>query len=262
MIVRYVKEIVFLFSLLIFFKAYAANLFVTPISQYVLSSTSANITFLNSGNNVGYLQYTPGCIINNQKLSGDDCKKYFDFNLTDMYENELTGVIGIPPNKQIDKEVVLKYKPVGNEPFYAIFNPLFTVIDASSTRKKDSVSFQFRFSPGALFVYNPKKDELSLTSFTTNFDQKKVRSVRFEFDLNKLKYPQVVSVNAKIIDKKTKKIIRFIDLSKDRIVDPSRKTLELSESIDTEKGDASSLCYELYIIENLTKSFYKINSKC
>ena len=244
-----------------FLNSYAAELFITPISQYVVSENSVKITLLNGGNESGYFQYSLACIVNNEKLLGDACKKYFDFNLTDLYEDETKSIIAIPPHKQIDKDVTLKYKQSGDEPFYAIFNPLFTIVDNSS-QKKDTVAFQLRFSPGILFAINPKKEQLSLTSFKTTVDVKKVRSVNFEFDLTKLKYPEVVSINAKIIDKKTKKIVRFLDLSKDRIIDPTRNKLILSENIDTEKEDANSLCYELYIMENLTKSFYKINSKC
>lgn len=255
------KILFFFFLLSLSSRTYAAELFVTPISQYVLSSNTAKLTLLNGGNDTGYLQYSFACIVNNEKLEGDACKKYFDFNLSDLYEDESKSVVAIPAHKQIDKDVTLKYKPAGDEPFYAIFNPLFTIVDSAS-QKKDSVSFQLRFSPGILFVYNPQKEQLSLTSFKTSIDTKKVRSVNFEFDLSKLKYPEVVSINAKIIDKKSKKIIRFLDLSKDRILDPLRKKLSLSENIDTEKGDDNSLCYELYIMENLTKSFYKINNKC
>ena len=250
-----------LFAGVVSIQSNAAELFITPISQYVVSDTTAKITLLNGGNDSGYLEYSLACIVNNEKLTGDGCKKYFDFNLTDLYEDEAKGIIAIPPHKQIDKDVSLKYKPKGDEPFYAIFNPMFTVVDSTS-QKKDTVAFKIRFSPGILFVYNAKKEQLNLTSFKTSIDTKKVRSVNFNFDLVSLKYPEVVSINAKIIDKKTKKIIRFLDLSKDRIIDPTRKTLTLSENIDTEKGDENSLCYELYIMENLTKSFYKINSKC
>jgi len=258
---RFFKIFLLLWVIFLFEQINAAELFVTPISQYILSENNAKLTLLNGGNDSGYFHFSLACIINNEKMLGDECKKYFDFNLSDLYEDASKNTLVVSSHKQIDKDVNLKYKPKEDEPFYAIFNPTFTVIDNLS-QKNDTVSFQLRFSPGILFVYNPQKEQLNLASFKTSIDNKKVRSVNFSFDLTTLKYPEVVSINAKIIDKKTKKIIRFLDLSKDRIIDPTRKTLTLSENIDTEKGKEDSLCYELYIMENLTKSFYKINSKC
>jgi hypothetical protein len=58
------------------------------------------------------------------------------------------------------------------------------------------------------------------------------------------------------------KMIRFVDLARDKIIDQTRKTLILKEEIDQNKSNEKSICYVLYIVEKLTKSVYKIQSKC
>ena len=80
-----------LFAGVVSIQSNAAELFITPISQYVVSDTTAKITLVNGGNDSGYLEYSLACIVNNEKLTGDGCKKYFDFNLTDLYEDEAKG---------------------------------------------------------------------------------------------------------------------------------------------------------------------------
>lgn len=241
-------------------KIYAGELFVTPISQALVNEEKASLTLINISKDTGYFSYMPTCTIDNEHFSGSDCEKYFLFDLSSNILRD-KNTLSIPPNTQVKKDIILKRKPENGKPFYALFSPIFTVINNQSN-KKDTVKFEFRFAPGILFAYNPQKENLSSPSFSTFINKKNIRNVRFEFDLSNLKYPQVVTLNAKIIDRKTKKMIRFVDLSRDKIIDPKRKKLIVYEEIDENKGDEKSLCYVMYVIEKLTKSVYKLQDKC
>ncbi|WP_186648704.1 hypothetical protein [Fluviispira vulneris] len=232
------------------------DIFVAPISSYSVNAEEMSLTLANTSESVKKFFYKSRCIINKVEYEDDACSKYFAFDLTGFLKE---NIITIPANTQKKIPIKLLIKPKDKEEFSAFFTPVFTII-SDLDRPKNSVGFEFKFAPGILFAWNSTSAKLDLQEFKTRNSKEGVRIAQFTFDISKLSSPQVVNVNAKIIDSKTNKLIRFLDLGKEKIIDPRRKKLVLKGEIDKSKENEKNLCYELLFQELTTNSAYKIKS--
>ncbi|KAB8032175.1 hypothetical protein [Fluviispira multicolorata] len=232
------------------------SIFVSPISAFSVNSDEMFLTLANTSNTLGKFIFKSKCIVNKVEYVDKGCEKFFSFDLSGMLQD---NIITLPANTQKKIPIKLLNKPNGKEEFSAFFTPEFTVA-SDVDRPKNSLGFDFKFVPGILFSWNSASPKLDLQEFKAKNSKEGVRSVNFVFDISKLSNPQVVSVNAKIIDSKTNKLIRFLDLGKEKLIDPRRKKLVLKGEIDKSKENEKGLCYELLLQELTSNTAYKIKS--
>ena len=190
------------------------------------------------------------CEIDGQGLAGEDCTKYFRLKLGGEINPKK---IEIPKSGSIagDVEMILAAKR------YGLLKPVFSPI-SSGGKKGDGVAFEFSYQPGYLILINPDPVTLGLPKFSTrvNGDQK---VAMFELDLTTLTMPAVASISAKILDKKTKKMMRFARLASDKIFDPIRKTVTLEAGYAPAK-DESETCFDLIVQWASTTTLQKLSS--
>lgn len=222
---------------------------VTPLSR-TLSGSDGVIEFYihNRLNRELPLRYQAFCEVDGIEKKAQECDATFDVNLASLAKD---GLITIPTGGRIEGRVFLKNKEIR----YGFFKPLFEPI-LESDKPGSGVQFQFKYQPGYLFLVKPSDEKISKVTFDT-YIMGTTRRARFKLELFGLSMPQEISVSVKIVDKATKKLLRFVPLAKEKIADPRRGTLDL-EGDFAGAENKSDVCYQLFVENRTRKDFYKV----
>jgi hypothetical protein len=229
------------------------NIAVNPLSSHVGDERSPlNITIQNISSSPLNVEIKHFCDVDGVNYSGDDCLRYFELSVG---SKDFSPVQKLASHSRADVAIRLKSQVTR----YALYKPVIKQMKEKSPLRK-GVGFEFDYQPGALFLIAPEARKYDLPKFDLKLDGGR-KIVRFEWDLESWKTPQVLSVSAKIIDKNTRKIIKFVRLADGRIVDPSRKRVVLQSEI-TSGDQAPSACYEVFITPHYGEKIVQNISNC
>lgn len=225
---------------------------VLPLSA-VMTSSSDEISFTvyNYSPNDLDFQIDAACDIDGTESTGDNCYKHFKLNFDVEFSN---GVVRVPKGGRANGLVSL----MNSENLkFALFKPIIDPLYPQELGK-NSVAFKINYQPGYLFLLKPADERLSKVLFNTtiNADQ---RRGNFEFDLSGLKLPQEVNVSAKFMDKNSGKLIRFVPLVKNKIVDPRRGKLQVSGDFSGAENK-SPVCAQIFIQSRTSNSSYRLEA--
>jgi|GEM_PF-2241749 len=182
------------------------------------------------------LKLTKQCEIDGVSFSDADCDTYFKMQGPEI---GIDGVLRIERGRSVSMELFLK-RTVEK---YALFKPLFA--PESREASEQEIPFEFRYQPGYLFLLQPDMSPLRIAEFKTRQDENS-RFAVWEFDLTSLRAPSVMTISAKLIDKSTKRLVRFLRIANEKMLDPARKKLAL-EGAFAPAAEQTSVCYELIV---------------
>ena len=197
------------------------------------------------------LKYEPKCDLAGREETGSPCLEAFDLSFDSSIND---AVMTIPKGGKVGCLLKLKRKDLT----FAIFKPLFSPILAGS-QTSNKVTFEMKYQPGYLFLISPLKEQISEMTYQV-LTIEGTRRMRFQLDIGQLSAPQVIGVTVKVLELKTKKLIRLLRLASEKIADPKRKILDL-EGEFAEKLDSREVCYEMFISNLTAKDIYK-KSNC
>lgn len=216
----------------------AENIAISPLSSHVGSERQPlHVTIQNIGIQAQKVEIVHYCDVDGSNLTGDACLAFFEVT---KENKDVPSQITVEAGGRVDLGVRLK----SHVSHYALYKPLIRPLVEKSPLAK-GVGFEFNFQPGMLFLLDPEARVFELPKFEMHSEMDR-KVVRFEWDLGAWKTPQVLSVSAKIMDEKTKKIIKFVRLADNRIIDPLRKTLVLQSEL-TSDDPALKVCFQVFI---------------
>jgi len=225
---------------------------ILPLSKAVVgTSTAIDFRIFNRVQSDLKLKITPKCDVDSQELEGDACLKFFRMNFdVDQKDSAITIKKGLHAKGSIS----LTTNEIKN---YAFFKPQFNP-EMNLPKINEGIRFVFNYQPGYLFIINPTLEKLPAPTVKIHKSDKS-KIAQFYFDTTKLTSPQVVSISAKIKDKKTKKMLRFVRLASDKIVDPRRGDLRLDGEF-AKLNHKGKICYDI-IVQNhsVQQGIYKLN---
>ena len=226
---------------------------ILPLSKGV-SSADASITFYvhNLLDQELELAYSPKCDLDGTEQEGQPCLDVFQVT----FDTKLTdGSFKIPPREKFRGELSLKKK----DGRYVLYKPVFRpVLPPDPKKETEGVRFELAYQPGYLFILKPEGERLAHPTFDT-YILGEARRARFHFDTSKLTMPQVLSVSVKLKDPKTKKMVRFVRLASEKIVDPKRKQLDLEDEF-AQANDTSNVCYDAIVQNAAAKDVYELSN--
>jgi hypothetical protein len=197
------------------------------------------------------LTYTPICDIDGKEFENAPCLEAFSIVFdAKLQENKFT----LEKGKSMKGEVRLNKSNIK----FAIFKPLFKPVLSRANAKANTIQFNFGYQPGYLFLIAPSKEHLTAPSFDT-YVVKDARRARLKFDLTTLSAPQIVSVSLKLNDRKTKKLVRFVRVASQKIVDPRRVSMDLEDEF-APADDKTNVCYEAVVQNISAKDLYQLSN--
>jgi len=224
---------------------------VMPMSKYVFSKDEVvDLQIHNQLDDHLLLNITPKCEVDGTILEGKECSKFFAL---DFAHGGNVDKIDVPKNGSIQGSVRL----IGAPQRYALYKPLIAPVN-NKKPLNGGVSFEFRYQPGYLFIINADKAEFGMPRLSSRSTSEEKIAV-LDFDLKSLTMPSVASVSAKVIDKKSNKMIRFVRLASEKIFDPARGSITLEAGYAPPKDDAV-ICLDIIVQWLSTKSLQKINN--
>lgn len=225
---------------------------VLPLSL-VVDAASAEIPFAiyNYGAEDLNFKIDPVCDLDGTEKTGNECYKIFSLTFDLEWKD---GVIRVPKGGRANG--VLKLLDAGNLRF-ALFKPIVDPLYAQELGK-NAVAFKINYQPGYLFILKPAFERLSKFTFATSVGAEQRRG-NFEFDISSLTMPQEINVSAKFTEKGSGKLVRFVPLVKNKIVDPRRGKLQVSADFapSSMKGP---VCAQLFVQSRSTKASYRLDA--
>jgi len=225
---------------------------VLPLSKVVTSAQEV-ITFQihSQVNEELRLKVDYFCEVDGVELSSVDCLKNFVLS----FDRPLNDQILQLPDSSTSAQGTLT---LTNSPQkYAFFKPLFAPV-SSAEKRKEGLSFDFKYQPGYLFLIKPDQPSIQSLSYSERITND-AKIAHFELDLSSLTMPHVASISAKIMDKSSRKLIRFVRLASEKILDPKRMKIEMEAPYGA-PNLATQTCYELIIQWNSSTSMQKLTS--
>lgn len=177
------------------------------------------------------------CEIDNKEYEGIACDQYFRVNYSDGYLNER---LTLGAQKNISVKVQLKNFAVK----YALFKPKFEPLEEKQPKK--GIRFVFGYQPGFLYLVKADNKTKLKKPVAAILDNGENKLIHFKFDVTKLPMPQILNISARVTNKKTGKTVKLVKMATNKIVDPSRKTLDI-QGIYGDAGFKDDVCYQLYI---------------
>jgi hypothetical protein len=222
---------------------------VMPMSHFVFSKDET-ISFQvhNQLNDSLVLGVDHKCEVDGVELDRTGCAKYFSLQFDVASDG---SKIELPKEGSVKGVVSLISTPLR----YALFKPLMAP-PTGRQKAAEGVSFEFKYQPGYLFIINPDKAELKMPVVSNRMADDQTFS-KFEFDLKILSMPAVASLSAKIMDMKSKKMLRFARLASEKILDPTREKIVLEAGYNS-VVDPSYVCFEFIIQWVSTRSLQKL----
>ena len=224
---------------------------VMPLSKSVASKDETIVFFIhNRTDDLLTMAYTPKCDVDGVDHEGQICLDTFAMTCGAEIKDNL---IKVAKEGSLRCEVRL----TSGKGRFALFKPVFTPSASGDNGKPNAIPFTFSYQPGYLFLLKPAADRFTNIQFDT-YVVDNARRARFKINLKELAVPQVVSFSAKILDKKTKKLLRFVRLASDKIADPKRGLLELEDNF-ANGADQSDVCYQAFVENKSAKDFYNLD---
>jgi hypothetical protein len=225
---------------------------VLPLSAVSLAA-SADIPFTvyNYGDSDLDFRIDPVCDLDGTEKTGEDCFKVFSLSFDVEMKN---GIIRVPKGGRANATV--KLLDAGSMRF-ALFKPIVDPLFPQELGR-NAVAFKINYQPGYLYILKPAEEKLQSFTFATSAN-KEQRRANFEFDISALTMPQEVNVSAKISDKASGKLIRFVPLVKNKIVDPRRKKLQVSSDF-APASSKGAVCAQLFVQSSSVKSSYRLDA--
>jgi hypothetical protein len=224
---------------------------IMPMSQYLMKQEkTASFNVHNQLKNPMTMDVAYECEVDGVAIKSDECTRYFNLKIS----NEIN------PKKfeiQSSGSVEAYVQMIQAAKRYALFKPVFSPIVAGDSRS-NSVAFDFSYQPGILYILNADPVSIATPKFSTRVTDTEKIAV-FDLDLQTMTMPAVASISAKIMDKDSKKMMRFVRLASDKIIDPYRKTVTLEAGYAPPK-DTSNACFEVIIQWLSTKSLQKLSN--
>jgi hypothetical protein len=247
-----------MFATLIIFNlaslAYAqGEIIINPLSNYETDvNKSLNFSINNRKRVPADVNLKHMCDVNGVSYEGVECFNYFKLSFS-MEANKDTGFFSIPANDKVEVTVALSNTAVN----YAIYKPLISPVAKKEQTYDNTVTFDFNYQPGMLFVVNKTKEKIELVD-TKYVTEDNVKRMKTKINLAKLNIPKVVSISAKIIEKDTNNFVRLVKLATLKILDPKRDALEMYADYETSKYD-KAVCYQAYVQDFITQEVYQLS---
>ncbi len=193
------------------------------------------------------------CDIDGKEVEGQPCLDVFAIEIDGTAQTK--NQIEIPTQGRARVDVKIKNTEAAKTLSYALFKPLLKP-ELKQEKRENSISFDFAYQPGILFILKPSTDKLSNVKFSTYINQD-VRRLKLDFDVSTLKIPAVTSVSTKIFALDSKKLIRFVRLASNKIFDAHRGLISL-EGEFTGKADKTKVCHQTFIEDVTAKQIYPL----
>ena len=224
---------------------------VMPLSKAVYSAEEV-ISFQvhNLQDDELTLAIEPKCELDGTSLVAAACNSTFKVTYD---PNPKNGKIKLNKHSSVQGTVALVNPPK----HYALFKPLISPVLAQK-EKPQGISFEFNYQPGYLFLIDKANQEIKKVSLSLR-ETKDARIARFVVDLGSLSMPAVASFSAKILDKKSKNLLKFLRLASDKILDPQRGKVELEGAFADSAASKQDICYELIVQWLAQKSMQRLS---
>jgi hypothetical protein len=224
---------------------------VMPMSKYVFSKDEAVVfTIHNQLSEPLTFEVIPKCDVDGEVLEGKQCLNYFAMDFSGEFRS---GKIEVPKAGSVQGKVRLNASPKR----YALYKPLIAPV-RNKKKLGGGVGFEFRYQPGYLFLVAPEKAEFPMPNVTFRSSEQEKLAV-LDFDLKSLTMPSPASISAKIIDKSSGKMLRFVRLASEKIFDPARGQVKLEAGYAPPK-DEHVICLDIIVQWLSTNTVQKINN--
>lgn len=224
---------------------------VTPMSDVSLDPNKVlSFSIFNRVDKEVTLTVKHFCDIDRKEFKETQCEKYFRVNYSDGFRN---NQLVIKAQQTISVKVQLKDFSVA----YALFKPKYEPLEEE--KQKKGIKFVFGYQPGFLYLVKPDNTSKLTKPKVSTVINEKYKVIKFQFDVSAFNSPQILNLSARITDKKTAKTIKLVKLASNKIIDPTRKTLDL-QGIFADADFAKDICYDIYIKPVSKDSvLYKLN---